>query len=187
MFRRKSSLGCNDVKQSSNAVSKCASFFSYIEKIYTLHTVMIAIYETTMYYDNTLLKEILKVNPFQYKVGIVLRGKAWVAITEIFTIRECYTLLKSKFSKRKRFEENASGINLDYSEIDILMQDVIDFETAQNDINLNNKENQKKNDVKKKKQAENMRLKCMETLGEIQKREGKGIKKYQKVEIENWI
>ena len=103
------------------------------------------------------LKEILKENPFQYKVGTVLRGKAWVAITEVFTIplstrfiRERYTLLKSKFSKRIRFEENASGINSDYSEIDMLRQDVIDFETTQNEINLNNKENQKKNDVKKK-------------------------------------
>ena len=128
-------------------------------------------------YDITLLKEILKGNPFQYKVGTVLRGKAWVAITEVFTIpsstrfiRECYTLLQSKFSKRMRFEESASGINPDYSEIDMLMQDVIDFETSQNDINLHNKENQKKNDVKKQKQAENMRLKYMENFGETQKK-----------------
>ena len=134
--------------------------------------------------DITLLKEILKVNPFQYKVGTVLRGKAWVSITEVFAIplstrfiRERYTLLKSKFSKRMRFEESASGINPDYSEVDILMQDDIDFETSQNDINLHNKENQKKNDIKKQKQAENMRLKCMENLCETQKREGKGVKR----------
>ena len=50
-----------------------------------------------------------------------------------------------------RFEESASGINPDYSEVDILMQDVIDFETSQNDINLHNKENQKKERYKKKK------------------------------------
>ena len=65
MFRRKCSLGCNDVKQSSNAVSTGSDhkknvyvFFSYIENIYTLHTAHcdVAIYEITMYYDKHFSK-----------------------------------------------------------------------------------------------------------------------------------
>ena len=35
----------------------------------------------------------------------------------------------------------------------------------------------KKNEMKKQEQAKNMRLKCMEKLGETQEREGKGIKR----------
>ena len=85
------------------------------------------------------------------------------------------------------------------------MQDVMDFESGQNEIVSQNKENQKKNEMKKQEQAKNMRLKCMEKLGETQEREGKGIKRkrtetittqsnilmkkmksYQKLKVESW-
>ena len=79
-------------------------------------------------YDIILVKEILKENPFQYKVGTVLRGKAWAKVTGVFEIplstrfvREQYALLKNKFLKKTRFGESASGINPEYSEIDILI------------------------------------------------------------------
>ena len=53
----------------------------------------------------------------------------------------------------------------------------MDFESGQNEIVSQNKENQKKNEMKKQEQAKNMKLKCMEKLGETQEREGKGIKR----------
>ena len=69
-----------------------------------------------------------------------------------------------KFMKNTRFEESASGINPEYSEIHVLMQDVMDFESGYNEIASKNKENQKKIEMKKQEQGKNMRLKCMDKL-----------------------
>ena len=132
--------------------------------------------------DVALMKEVLDANPFKYKEGTVNRGKCWEQIADKLTsikksltnrsVRERYCLLKRKFQIRMRTEEKQSGMEADFSELDGLIQDVIEFEKFQND----EKEKVGKEVEKKHKQAEGTRKRAMERMSETEEREGKKIR-----------
>ena len=71
-----------------------------------------------------IIREILTVEPYQYKASTVKRGNAWTQIADILStipepvfkvnqrsVRERYSLLEKAFLKKNRDEENTSGIN----------------------------------------------------------------------------
>ena len=79
----------------------------------------------TREHDSFLIREILTVDPFQYKQSTVKKGQPWTQIADILnsiaspqfrvsrrSFRERFTRLEKKFNKKMTNEEKASGINL---------------------------------------------------------------------------
>ena len=86
-----------------------------------------------------LLQEIIVSEPYQYKVSTRERGKIWEDITERLNaneafahrlgqkraVRDRYALLLRKY-KKKMTTERASGISPEVSEIDKLLEQIIE-------------------------------------------------------------
>ena len=79
----------------------------------------------TREHDSFLIREILTVDPFQYKQSTVKKGQPWTQIADILnsiaspqfrvsrrSFRERFTRLEKKINKKMTNEEKASGINL---------------------------------------------------------------------------
>ena len=75
-------------------------------------------------HDSSLIREILIVEPFQFKSATVKRGQAWSQIAEILnsvelpnfrvnqrSVRERFSHLEKMFTKKMSNEEKASGIS----------------------------------------------------------------------------
>ena len=133
-----------------------------------------------------LLQEIIVSEPYQYKVSTRERGKIWEDITERLNsyeafahrlgqkraVRDRYALLSRKYKKKMTEEERASGISPEMSEIDKLLEQIIErFEESDKETGDKGKqaERSKTEDGKK---AEEMRKLSMEKLGETLKRKG---------------
>ena len=90
--------------------------------------------------DFLLLQEIIVSKPYQYKVSTRERGKIWEDITERLNayeafahrlgqkraVRDRYALLSRKYKKKMTEEERASGISPEMSEIDKLLEQIIE-------------------------------------------------------------
>ena len=137
-------------------------------------------FEWTEKHDDYLLREILVVEPFQFKQGSVKRGGAWTQIAEILnsvtdvnfrvnqrSVRDRLTLLEKAYRKKMRDEEKSSGIAPpDLTQNELALQEIIE-KTDEFARNLEN--NNSKQDAEKKK-AEDMRKMSMETYCETRKR-----------------
>ena len=80
--------------------------------------------EWTREHESFLMREILTVDPFQYKQSTVKRGQAWTQIADFLNsiaspqfrvsqrlVHEIFTTLEKNFTKKMANEEKASGIN----------------------------------------------------------------------------
>ena len=90
--------------------------------------------------DLLLLQEIIVSEPYQYKVSTRERGKIWEDITERLNandafahrlgqkraVRDRYALLSRKYKKKMTEEKRASGISPEMSEIDKLLEQIIE-------------------------------------------------------------
>ncbi|XP_048577006.1 uncharacterized protein LOC5507322 [Nematostella vectensis] len=126
--------------------------------------------EWTDDHDNLLLREMAVSELFSYKKGSPDRGKVWVNIQETLNsienqkfllkdkraVRDRWTLLQTKFKKRIRAEEMASGINCELSEKDSLIEELCEKEESQT---ANNKK------TEDKAAAEDVRKKAMQRMG----------------------
>ena len=72
-----------------------------------------------------------------------------------------------------RQQEKSSGIEYSLDEIDVLMQDVIDFEKSETDQLLEKAGKEKEKIEQQKEKAENVRKRALERLGETEEREGR--------------
>ena len=128
--------------------------------------------------DLLLLQEIIISEPFKFKASTRERGKIWEEITErlntteVFSnrlgnkraVRDRYALLAKKFKRKMAEEESASGISLEMTEMEKLLEQIIErFKESDRDAGDKNKENDRK-------KAEEMRKRSMEKLGETMKR-----------------
>lgn len=137
-------------------------------------------------HDVILCREILIHNPFQYKKSSIQRGQVWndiaerlVAVDEVRFksdldrrgVRDRYNLLANKLRRKLKDERKASGIETDMSEVEVALEDLIERE---DESDKQHKENQDQNLKKKedRQQAEDIRTKSLERLGETQKRKG---------------
>ena len=124
-----------------------------------------------------LVKEILVVEPFQFKVGSPKRGNAWTMIADILNavqeprfrinqraVRDRYNFLEKAFKKKMTEEEKGSGINPpDLTEVEIGIQEIIEkSKEVESNYSL-------KNETEKGK-AEEMRRRSMETFAETKSR-----------------
>lgn len=129
-------------------------------------------------HDILLLREVLVSEPFRFRKGSAEKGKIWTEIADRLndckeasfkvsqrSVRERCSLLETKFRKKTRDEESASGISVEVSEEDVLLEEIIEKEQAAEE-ELNVAKGKKADDKNK---AEEMRRKAMERMGKRRK------------------
>ena len=149
--------------------------------------------EWTKEHNILYCREILLVNPFQSKKGSVERGSMWTQIADNLnslinpkfivtqrSVRDHLAILRKNYHKKKRQEEEASGISPEKEELDSLLEQIHEAEeigeAEQEEASRNN---QAKMDQEKEK-ADDVRRTAMETLAETQKRKGEDKEKKSK-------
>ena len=134
-------------------------------------------------HDLLLLREILAQEPWKFKQGSVERGKCWDLIADTLntledtgfrvdkrSVRDRFGLLRSKYDKKIKDEEKASGISPEPTEVDDAMCDILKrFEEAEEDHQKEQEEKNRK-ETENVQQAQDMRRTSMERLGETSKR-----------------
>lgn len=134
--------------------------------------------EWTEEHDVLFLREMVASDIFIHKKGSVDRGKIWEDVFERLNhnenpkfyikdkrgVRDRWSLLQSKFKKRIRKEEAASGIETDdMTEKDVLIEDLCEKEESSIAIITNKKSNDRET-------AEEVRRQAMERMGSTSKR-----------------
>ncbi|CAB3991853.1 Hypothetical predicted protein [Paramuricea clavata] len=121
----------------------------------------------TDYHDILLCREIMVKNPFQFKKSSTQRGHIWLEIaTNLACIKEpkFKTDLEQRASKlRKKLssDKKASGIDTDMSEVEDMIEELIQIEDDSTEQQrLNDEEHKKKADTDKE-NANNIRVQAM--------------------------
>lgn len=137
----------------------------------------------TKQHDVLFCREILVSKLFETRKSSVERGKVWDIIAANLnsvkqttfdvdkrSVRDHLNSLVSKYKKKIRREENASGISPELSELDKLLEEICGLESASIDIqNLSTIEKNKKV-ICDKETAEDIRQTAMESFAETKKR-----------------
>ena len=124
----------------------------------------------------------LTVEPYKCKNRSRESGQAWDLIAANLnsvheprfrvsqkSVRDRARILLKNFKLKIREEEKASGIEVELSELDLALEEIIEKEKAAN-AQLDLEESVRKNELQDKANAEEMRLQAMEKLGESKKR-----------------
>lgn len=130
-----------------------------------------------------LCREVLAIEPYKAKERTVQRAQAWQTVADNLSkikdpcfkvdkrsVREHVMKMVEKFKKKNKQEEMASGICPEQSELDILLEEIAERMDASVEIMEEENERKLKKLEKEKEQAEDIRLKAMESLGETKKR-----------------
>lgn len=134
-------------------------------------------------HDEMLQREILVVDPFTgTKKSTVARGTKWEEVAqnlnkiqEVYfkvdkrAVRDRYNLSKELRTKLKT-EERESGIKTDMTEVEVALEELIEKEDAA-ETEQRVVDSQKMNSSQDRENAENIRKKAMERLGQTQKRQ----------------
>ena len=136
-------------------------------------------------HDVLLCREILSKNPFASKKSSPQRGQLWLEVAENLAqirepnfktdldrraVRDRYNLLSSKLRKKLKYEEKASGIETNISEVELLLEQLIEYEDAAEALQKANAEENKNKAMEDRENAQDMRLKAMEKLAETKRR-----------------
>lgn len=134
--------------------------------------------EWTEDHDILLMREMMVSDLFLYKKGSPNRGLVWDSIVEnlnkiktpVFglkdkrSVRDRWTLLKTKYKKKSNEEEAASGIEVDdLSERESMIEELCEKEESFVDVDSARKQKEKTN-------AEDIRMKALERVAETKKR-----------------
>ena len=136
--------------------------------------------EWTYEHDVMFCKEVRLMQPFKAKKGSPERGRIWNLIAESLnqidkpkfrvnkrSVKERFNLLAEKYKTKIRNEEKASGISPEITELDMLLEEILALEEEMvTQIHAQDKVSEEKG----KAQAQEMRKKALEKLGETQKR-----------------
>ena len=103
-----------------------------------------------------MCREVLDIEQYQFKLGSPERGKAWETISSHLnatsypkfrvtprSVRDRYNLLTKKFQVRLNKEERASGISDDNSELENLLEEILEKERAAKEKLENDDEDKK--------------------------------------------
>ena len=137
--------------------------------------------EWTTEHDILLCREILVVEPYTAKPRTFLKGQLWDKISENLnkleepkfvvvqrSVHDRFKLLREKFKKRMTAEKRAKGISPEMSELDAIMEEIIELEDSYTEEHINGSM-EKMRKEQDKENANDIRLKAMETLRETQK------------------
>ena len=123
-----------------------------------------------------MCREVLQIEPYQFKIRSPERGQAWESLAEKLnenscpkfrvtarSVRDRYNLLTKKMAAKLKSEEKASGIQAETSELDDLLGEILEKEKAA-------KEKLESDNQNDKAAAEDMRKKALERMGKTAKR-----------------
>ena len=126
-------------------------------------------------------REILVSNLFNTQKSSTERGKVWKSLADKLcdkrqpsfrvdqrSVRDHYKLI-SKYKRKVREELNASGTSPEQSELDVMLEEIVEREELSEAEKENDNENRKKMEADRL-AADDVRRKAMETLSETQKR-----------------
>lgn len=134
-------------------------------------------------HDLALCGEVLLLEPLKYPKRSKKRGEIWGRIAVNLnsvnspkfkvskrSVRDRFTLLRTKYKEKIREEERASGIDCEETQLDAALEEITEKERAA-DLERNDKAGvvNKKNESEKA-SAEEVRKQAMERLGKTQKR-----------------
>lgn len=127
-------------------------------------------------HDIFLLREVLTLEPYKYRFGSKERGSTWTSIAgnlEGFgmkvsqrSVRERFTRMMDAFKKKEAAEKRATGVDVDYTEKDKALLDIMERMAECEEVS----EQEKQKDLQEKETAEEMRRRAVERLGETRKR-----------------
>lgn len=134
-------------------------------------------------HDEMLCREIIGVDVFTgTKKGTVKRSEKWAEVVENLSAVEClhfkvdkravrdrYNLLQSTYQRKLKKEEKASGVAVEMSEVERALEFIMEKEETAEELRQEGKL-KKVADEAGKVNAEDIRKKAMESLGETQKR-----------------
>ncbi len=136
-------------------------------------------------HDILLCREILAKNPFMYKKSSPQHVQVWQEIAknpplirkpnfkidlDQRAVWERYKLLSNKLCQKLNDEMKASGIDTDMSEVEDLVEELIQLEDVSLEQQKLHQEEQKKIVEEDKENANDMQVKAMESLGETKKK-----------------
>lgn len=137
--------------------------------------------EWTEAHDLILAKEVRASEPWMFKPRTVDRGKVWNAITDRLNdetsvkfqvkkknVQEHFKLLLDKFKAKRKHQAKLSGVEIEDSEMDILMEEITEKwdEAEASDLGCSSKEKADSDRAI----GEEIRRKACEKLGETSKR-----------------
>lgn len=139
--------------------------------------------EWTTTHDVLLCREMLATNPFQAKRKTTQRAKLWEIIAQhleecdepkfkvnVRSVRDRYSLLAKKYRKQMQNEKKASGIVPEVSELDVLLEELIELEDMSESERENETEEKTKKADQNRAKAADIRKKAMEKLSDTQRR-----------------
>lgn len=138
--------------------------------------------EWTERHDIYLCREIIVVEPFQFKKSTVDRGKLWTKIAESLnsckeikfkvgmrSVRERFTDIQKEYLKKNKADECSSGTSNDITELDQLLEEISEKEKVAEE-NRDSDKDRKKVEADRAK-AEEARRVAMERIGQTKKRQ----------------
>ena len=128
-----------------------------------------------------LLREILATEPFKYKPRTQQRAVLWNSVVDHLNdlpafsvtqraVKDKFSLLKEKYKAKKKEQDKASGIDVEVTEIDVLLEEIIEKENYYESECKDKDEEHERKIEKSKAAAAGMRQKAMESVGESLKR-----------------
>ena len=157
----------------------------------TNETVKKGVFVWREHHDKYLLREILTFEPYKYRFGSKERGTAWTSIAEHLegfgmkvnqrSVRERFNRMMDGFKRKEAVEKRASGVDVDYTEKDKALQDIMERMEECEEEN----EQEKQKELQEKQTAEEMRKRAVERLGETKKRVNIVRKKMGQHQMEN--
>jgi hypothetical protein len=135
-------------------------------------------------HDIVFCREVLVSEPYRNKPRSTERAKAWENIAKnlnnvespkfkvtVRSVRDHYTQLTNKKAQQLREEEKASGIEVTPTELDVMLEEILEKEKVCKAEIESGEIQLKKNAEKEKLSAENIRRQAMERMSETKKRE----------------
>ena len=162
----------------------CMNCLFLVKRLILTRSPFFSTMEWTNQHDTLFLREVRASDLYETRKGSPERGKLWDEIAARLnnlshpkflvnkrSLRDRLNLLMAKFKAKNREEERASGISPELQEIDTLLEELCEkAEEAKNRPSVGDK---RQNAQREKAQAEEMRLKAMETMGQTKKRDEK--------------
>ena len=124
-----------------------------------------------------MCREVLVSEPYKFKLRTPERGQAWESLAQQLnsihqpkfrvtarSVRDRFSLLSTKYAQKLRMEERASGIEVEQTELERLIDEILEREKdAKRELDSKDREKKSKAD-KEKATAEQVRKQAMERM-----------------------
>ena len=134
-----------------------------------------------------MCREVPVEEPYRFKMRSTETGQAWESIAENLnampslkfrvtarSVRNQYNLLTKRMQAKLKMEEKSSGIDVETSELDVLLEEVLEKEKAAKEKMENDDGNKRKIVENDKTAVEDMRKRALERMGQRAKRKKEG-------------